>query len=60
VKRVRPAVGFEEVLLPGDKEERYKAARLKEGIPLPDSVWNDMSKLAADYGLAVPQDGVYV
>jgi LDH2 family malate/lactate/ureidoglycolate dehydrogenase len=60
VKRVPPAVGFEEVLLPGDKEERYKAARLKEGIPLPDSVWNDMSKLAADYGLAVPQDGVYV
>lgn len=59
VKRVPPAAGFDEVLLPGEKEERSMAQRLKEGIPLPDSVWRDLSTLAADYGLAVPERGVY-
>jgi uncharacterized oxidoreductase len=60
VKRVPPAVGFDEVLLPGEKEERSMALRMKEGIPLPDSVWKDLSLLAADFGLSMPETGVHV
>ncbi|MBZ0299311.1 MAG: Ldh family oxidoreductase [Anaerolineae bacterium] len=60
VKQVPPAVGFEEVLLPGEKEARSMAQRLQAGVPLPDSVWHDLTTLAGHYGVAVPERGVYV
>lgn len=59
-RRVPPAAGFDEVLLPGDKEARSVETRLAEGIPLPDSVWNDLTTLAADYSVPVPEQGVHV
>ena len=49
IKRIRnipPAPGFKEVLLPGDIERRTREERLKNGIPISDSIWEATVKLA--------------
>ncbi|MCY4465708.1 MAG: Ldh family oxidoreductase [Chloroflexi bacterium] len=51
VKAVRPAAGFEEVLLPGEPEARAYARRVCAGIPLPDAVWADLRELAKELGV---------
>lgn len=53
IKAVPPAVGFDEVLLPGEPEQRSRARRLVEGISLPDSSWETLVKLASKYGVDV-------
>ena len=53
VKQVRPAAGFEEVLLPGEPEARSYAERSQSGIPLPDAVWRDLQRLAGEYGIPI-------
>lgn len=54
VKAVEPAAGFDEVLLPGEKEQRSIAERSAAGVPLPQSVWDDLCALAADYEVTIP------
>lgn len=54
VKKVKPAEGFDEVLLPGEPEARSYAQRVKSGIPLPESVWTDLRRLADDFGVSLP------
>ncbi len=54
IKAVEPAPGFEEVLLPGEKEQRSAAERGKAGVPLPQGVWDDLCALAREYGVATP------
>ena len=54
VKAVKPAAGFDEVLLPGEPEARSCARRASAGIPLPDSVWADLQELAEELGVCVP------
>jgi hydroxycarboxylate dehydrogenase B len=39
VKSARPATPDGEVLVPGEPEERTKAERLANGVPLPDDTW---------------------
>jgi LDH2 family malate/lactate/ureidoglycolate dehydrogenase len=39
VKATPPAPGFDEVLLPGERGWRLKEQRLREGIPVPEEVW---------------------
>ena len=39
VKSTRPAKGFREVLLPGEKEEKVYQERLRSGIPVDEEVW---------------------
>jgi len=51
VKQVKPALGFEEVLLPGEPEARSYAERSQFGIPLPAAVWQELRTLADDYGI---------
>ena len=53
VKAVQPAAGFDEVLLPGEPEARSYAARVKDGIPLPDAVWADLRGLAEELGVGI-------
>jgi LDH2 family malate/lactate/ureidoglycolate dehydrogenase len=50
----RPAEGFEQVLLPGEPEARSRAVREREGIPLPDTTWKELSDLASSHGIEVP------
>ena len=41
----RPAVGFKQVMVPGDPEHRLRMERLEKGIPHPEEVWNAAEQL---------------
>ena len=49
--KTRP--GVEEILLPGDPEERSRTRRLAEGIPLDDRTWEQVRALADELGLVL-------
>jgi uncharacterized oxidoreductase len=44
IKSVRPAPGFDEVLLPGEPEQRARAARA-DGVPVDDVTWGKLQEL---------------
>jgi len=46
LKRVPPAEGFGEVLVPGEPEARSGAERTRDGIPLPDATWEAIASTA--------------
>jgi uncharacterized oxidoreductase len=54
IKEVPPAPGTAEVLIPGEPEIRSRAARLEEGIPLPDAIWQDLVGVGERLGVAMP------
>jgi uncharacterized oxidoreductase len=47
IRAVPPAPGFAEVSVPGDPERRARAVREREGIPIPDDLWQNLLGLAA-------------
>ncbi len=51
-KSARPAAADGEVLTPGEPEQRARARRLAEGIPLPDGVWQSLLEAARDAGMS--------
>ncbi len=51
-KSARPAAANGEVLTPGEPEQRARARRQAEGIPLPDRVWQSILEAARDAGLS--------
>jgi len=53
VKGVPPAQGFDEVLMPGEPENRARKEREISGIPVPDKTWNAVSELASELGVDV-------
>ena len=53
--RSTPTVpGVNGITLPGDPERRSKAQRQADGIPIPDGTWQQLAKLAAELGVALP------
>lgn len=54
VKASRPATSGGEVLLPGEKESRTRAARLRDGVPLQAATWAAIAATARDLGLTPP------
>jgi uncharacterized oxidoreductase len=56
-KRVPPAAGTTEVLVPGEPEVRTREQRGREGIPLPEATWRDLAAVSARFGVALPEDG---
>jgi LDH2 family malate/lactate/ureidoglycolate dehydrogenase len=54
LKRIPPAPGFEEVLVPGEPEARRQAERERDGIPLPPTLWATFSELSAELGVTPP------
>ena len=46
--------GFDEVLVPGDPEERTQQKRLAEGIPVDDETWGQLTELAGSLSVEVP------
>jgi len=42
VRNSKPAPGSKEVLVPGDPERRIKEIRLKEGIEIPQTTWEEI------------------
>ena len=53
MRAVPPADGFEEVLVPGDLENRARTARRRDGIPIPDFVWSSLVDLAESLGVNI-------
>jgi uncharacterized oxidoreductase len=53
VKAVPPAVGFSEVLLPGEPEQRSKADRLANGIPVAEATWDAILAAGRSVGVEV-------
>jgi uncharacterized oxidoreductase len=55
VQASRPAAGFQQVLLPGEPERRYRAERSAHGIPLSDAAWERIRLAAAEVGVPAPE-----
>jgi uncharacterized oxidoreductase len=54
LKETPPAEGFKEVLYPGEIEYRTEQQRRREGIPIEEQTWGQLTALAAASGLAIP------
>jgi uncharacterized oxidoreductase len=48
------AEGVAEILLPGDPERREAAQRRKAGIPLDDGTWSQLTKIATQHNITIP------
>lgn len=51
ITSVPTAPGFNEVLLPGDPENRARNERQRAGIPVSDETWREVSEIAGGLGL---------
>ncbi len=54
IKSLPPAEAGGEIFLPGEPEKRRYEERRRDGIPVPDSIWNQLSTAAATLGVAMP------
>jgi ureidoglycolate dehydrogenase (NAD+) len=54
LKATPPAPGFDEVLLPGEPEERAEARHRRDGIPIPEELRRELVELGAEYGIEWP------
>ncbi|MBS1251144.1 MAG: Hydroxycarboxylate dehydrogenase B [Anaerolineales bacterium] len=54
VKETPPAAGFDEVLLPGEPEQRTAERRRTEGIPVDGATWTQLTAAATELGVVVP------
>jgi hydroxycarboxylate dehydrogenase B len=52
VKSARPRPGFDEVLVPGEPEQRCRAERLARGIEVDERTWAEILDAARSLGLA--------
>jgi LDH2 family malate/lactate/ureidoglycolate dehydrogenase len=53
LRSVKPAQGFEHVIVPGEIEARREAERRKKGVPIRDEDWEGVVKVAARLGVEV-------
>lgn len=53
IKGMRRAEGFDEILLPGEQSQRRRMESLKDGIELPDQVFEELQELGKPYGLSL-------
>jgi ureidoglycolate dehydrogenase (NAD+) len=51
LKALPKADGVDEILMPGEREERFYAERVKTGIPVPPSTIANLRKLAQELGV---------
>src|SRR5581483_469902 len=54
LKSAAPAKGYEEVLVAGEPEWRLEQERRRDGIPIPDEVWQALLKLSSQLGVKEP------
>ncbi len=52
-RAAKPAEGYEKVLIPGDPEREMEAIRIKEGIPIVQSVVDDLLKVGERFGVTL-------
>ncbi|NPV09510.1 MAG: Ldh family oxidoreductase [Anaerolineae bacterium] len=49
-----PAAGFSEVLIPGEPERRTEVLRRKQGIPIDEETWHQLTEVAGELHVPVP------
>jgi uncharacterized oxidoreductase len=54
IKETPPAEGFKEVLYPGEIEYRTEQQRRRDGIPIEEETWRQLTELAAASDLPIP------
>ncbi|MDA0337269.1 MAG: Ldh family oxidoreductase [bacterium] len=54
LKSSPPMEGFEEVMLPGEKSHRIYQERQHKGLDVDDNAWDQITALARELGIAVP------
>jgi LDH2 family malate/lactate/ureidoglycolate dehydrogenase len=54
IKSCKPAQGFNEVLLPGEIEDRTYEERLRSGIPIDINTWKMLTEVAKELGIELP------
>lgn len=50
-RKAKPAAGYDKVLIPGDPEREMEAIRMKDGIPVVESVADDLKKVGEKFGV---------
>lgn len=50
----RPAPGQSQVLVPGEPEQMSRERRAREGLPIPASLWEQLTQLGARFHLPLP------
>ncbi len=55
VGHVQPVPGVTRVLVPGDPERSTRAARERDGIPVPASIWEELAGLGERFGVPMPR-----
>jgi L-2-hydroxycarboxylate dehydrogenase (NAD+) len=50
-RNAKPAKGYDKVLIPGDPEREMETVRMKEGIPVVESVVNDLKMIAEKFNI---------
>lgn len=55
MKTTPPAMGFDEVVLPGELDFRTYEKRLKEGIPVDEDVWQLIKQASQKVGVTIPE-----
>jgi LDH2 family malate/lactate/ureidoglycolate dehydrogenase len=54
LRAIPPARGFDEVLVAGDPEDRERARRERDGIPLQPALWAKLTALSDELGVTPP------
>jgi LDH2 family malate/lactate/ureidoglycolate dehydrogenase len=54
LKALPKADGFQEILVPGEPEDRVHADREKQGIPLPPGTVEKLRAMAQRFGVTLP------
>ena len=54
LRAIPPAPGFDEVLVAGDPEDRARAARERDGVPIAPALWATFQQLSDELGVPVP------
>ena len=54
IKDSKKALGFDEILAPGERGLRQRDESLEKGAPIYESVWENTAKLAREYGVTMP------
>lgn len=50
-KEIKPAPGFDEILLPGERARKIEARQMREGVELDETTWGQLTQLAAELGV---------
>jgi ureidoglycolate dehydrogenase (NAD+) len=55
LREIPPAPGFDEVLVPGDPEDRARAERERSGVPIEPALWRTLQELSRELEVPVPR-----